>query len=239
MDVKSIKLAICDDVELVRIEVHNYLKRYFAGKRLKIEYFMFSDGIDVLDSEEQIDVIILDIKMNYMDGFTLRDELFKKRAHTKIIFLTDYDNMVHEAFGKNVYGFVSKNHLDELSHYLNVIVNEYKEHELLYLSGEVIDLYNIVYIKANNGYCEFYDTQGKQRIYRILISEVAQKLNEYSTIKRTHRSYMVNFRFVTKCDMTKVHVEFDKNPSGIDLPVSHRFIENVQKTFFEFVRMYI
>lgn len=55
-----------------------------------------------------IDLFILDIEMPGRDGLWLRKELERYRYGSSIIYLTSHDELVQEAFGRYVIGFVDK-----------------------------------------------------------------------------------------------------------------------------------
>ena len=85
----KLNIAICDDNMNVREQVKNFLNDFFQHK-------------------QSLDIIILDIEMNKCNGFEVRDALFSQRINSRIIYLSDYKDRLQDAFGKNVYGFVSR-----------------------------------------------------------------------------------------------------------------------------------
>ena len=63
-------------------------------------------NLDKIDGD--IDLFILDIEMPGRDGLWLRKELERYRYGSSIIYLTSHDELVQEAFGRYVIGFVDK-----------------------------------------------------------------------------------------------------------------------------------
>lgn len=66
----------------------------------------FVENLDKIDGD--IDLFILDIEMPGRDGLWLRKELERYRYGSSIIYLTSHDELVQEAFGRYVIGFVDK-----------------------------------------------------------------------------------------------------------------------------------
>lgn len=90
----SLKVLIADDEEHMRELIKTYLKRegYICLEA--------RDGMEALDivKQEEIDMLIIDVMMPYLDGFTLIEEIRKyHKLTTPAIFLTakgDYDDKV-------------------------------------------------------------------------------------------------------------------------------------------------
>ena len=104
----KLNIAICDDNMNVREQVKNFLNDFFQHKQIDVIYHLFEDGYDLIQNKQSLDIIILDIEMNKCNGFEVRDALFSQRINSRIIHLSDYKDRLQDAFGKNVYGFVSR-----------------------------------------------------------------------------------------------------------------------------------
>ncbi|RGC15983.1 DNA-binding response regulator [Absiella sp. AM54-8XD] len=104
----KLNIAICDDNMNVREQVKNFLNDFFQHKQIDVIYHLFEDGYDLIQNKQSLDIIILDIEMNKCNGFEVRDALFSQRINSRIIYLSDYKDRLQDAFGKNVYGFVSR-----------------------------------------------------------------------------------------------------------------------------------
>lgn len=59
--------------------------------------------------DNDLDFILLDIDMPDIDGIIFS----KQHRNYRIVFVTNYDTRIKEAFGPNVYGYVSKGNLEE------------------------------------------------------------------------------------------------------------------------------
>lgn len=102
-------IVICDDERKV-IEDVGSICRECLSPDVKLYGFQSAESLlKNLDKiEGDIDLFILDIEMPGRDGLWLRKELERYRYGSSIIYLTSHDELVQEAFGRYVIGFVDK-----------------------------------------------------------------------------------------------------------------------------------
>lgn len=102
-------IVICDDERKV-IEDVGSVCRECLSPDVKLYGFRSAESLlknlDKIDGD--IDLFILDIEMPGRDGLWLRKELERYRYGSSIIYLTSHDELVQEAFGRYVIGFVDK-----------------------------------------------------------------------------------------------------------------------------------
>lgn len=228
-------IAICDDNRNMHKLVEEYLKPYFRELRIDIIIHTFLDGTMLLNSDITFDIIILDIEMCNVDGITVKNELFKNHVRSKIIFLTDYENYMPQAFGKNVYGFVKKSNINDLQTLLNIIVKEVVGHRLVIITNYKIDTFYIEYIKADDTYSIFYlENEDDDITLRKSLNDVNKILSDYPQFIRVHRSYIVNLAYVENCKNGHVKLK-----SGKEIPISRTRIKSVKEKYLEHVRIKI
>ena len=102
-------IVICDDERKVIEDVGSICREYLSPD-VKLYGFRSAESLlKNLDKiEGDIDLFILDIEMPGRDGLWLRKELERYRYGSSIIYLTSHDELVQEAFGRYVIGFVDK-----------------------------------------------------------------------------------------------------------------------------------
>lgn len=103
-----IKVMIADDQELIRESL-----KIVLGTHEDLEVIgVASDGFAVLDmlKKEQVDVILMDIRMPHMDGVYCTKMVKEKYPETKIIILTtfDDDDFVFSALKYGASGYLLK-----------------------------------------------------------------------------------------------------------------------------------
>ena len=92
------KVLIVDDEQLIRKLVSDFLKK--EGYLIK-EAEDGRKALDIFNSEEDIDLIILDVMLPEYDGFTVCREI-RKKSNVPIIMLTARGEEFDEVFGLDI-----------------------------------------------------------------------------------------------------------------------------------------
>lgn len=232
---EKLNVAICDDDMNVREQVKNFLNDFFQHKQIDVTYHLFEDGYDLIQNKQSLDIIILDIEMNKCNGFEVRDVMFSERINSRIIYLSDYKDQLQDAFGKNVYGFVSKDSMNDMTKYLNIIINEMREHHVMAIANHQIDLYNLVYIHSDGAYCHFVLSNGEEFFERIYLNIVEEELKNNHVFCRIHRSYIVNFKYVKRCTYDKVYL-VTETLNKQDLPISPKNSKIIKQKYINYIK---
>ena len=94
-----IKIAICDDEQLVRDYIENILRRKY-GDGIVISHYEKAESL--LEAWEQADnredIVLMDIRLTQMDGISAAQNLQEKHHNVKIIFITGYIDYATEIF---------------------------------------------------------------------------------------------------------------------------------------------
>lgn len=165
-------IGVCDDNEVMRKYMVKSCETIAAEFDDEILIRTFQDGSAVLNQD--LDILILDIEMKDVDGITVKDTFQRKDKNTIIIFVTSHSELMPQAFGVNVIGFVTKNFIEEqLPPILTLAVKKV----LNTVSVDGVDSRDICYIEAEHVY-NMLHTVGKQEILvRISSSELEQMLS--------------------------------------------------------------
>ena len=103
---KNIKVLFVEDNEVTRKEVQEILKMFFD------KIITASDGLDGLKKfdENDIDLIITDIKMPQMDGLKMIEQIRAKNISIPIVVFSAHEESEYllKAIELNVDGFLSK-----------------------------------------------------------------------------------------------------------------------------------
>jgi DNA-binding LytR/AlgR family response regulator len=100
------KIAVCDDEQIFLNSVKDVCVSYLGIEN--VEVTLFSKGKSLLECKKQFDLIFLDIEMPDLDGIQVMHQLELYNHNACIVFLTNYDQYVREAYGKNVIDFLDK-----------------------------------------------------------------------------------------------------------------------------------
>lgn len=96
------KIAIVDDDRGFRNEIYEVLHSTYRAEHIDL----FENGVSFLNENKHYDVVLLDIDMPELNGIEVRDKLHLH--NTFIIFVSSHTEMIKEAFGENIMGFVEK-----------------------------------------------------------------------------------------------------------------------------------
>lgn len=226
-------VAICDDNKDIRDAVESYLTWYLRRRRMEFVISTFEGGQELLNDSTVFDVIVLDIEMCVVDGITVKNRLFDRQVKSKIIFLTDYDIYMNDAFGKNVYAYIVKTEIEKLETHLNIIINEFLEHQMINMTGIIMDTSDIVYVEADDSYSNFH-LCNKEVLIRKTFYLVEEELIQYSTFIRIHRAYIINLKHIKQ--LRSAHVILR---NGDKLVVSRQKKLELKERYFEYVRLKI
>lgn len=163
-------IAICDDDKAFRDYLKKHLKNYFDERSISLNFFQFSCGEDLLESDILFDLVFLDVEMGKINGIDTGRELKRKNPHNIIFVITSYEGYLDDAFKIHAFRFLPK----PLS-----VVRLYKA---LDDASELI----------NNDIIVFYDVQSASdvRIYTndIIFLEIAKKKTKIVTVNGTYYS---------------------------------------------------
>lgn len=97
-----ISIGIIDDEQVYLDKIKDILITNFDD--IRVYSYNSASKID-----NDLDFILLDIDMPDIDGIIFS----KQHRNYRIVFVTNYDTRIKEAFGPNGYGYVSKGNLEE------------------------------------------------------------------------------------------------------------------------------
>ena len=92
-------IGICDD-EQKSIEItKEYCEKVSEELGIEFSYRLFTYGEEVLKCDKTIDILLLDIEMDGMNGIETMHILEDMRVIRNILFVSGYTDYIHESFG--------------------------------------------------------------------------------------------------------------------------------------------
>jgi len=226
------RVAICDDEAIYRDETKREIRAY----KRDIEIVEFTDGSDLVKSDEQFDLIFLDVEMEKLDGVTTAKYLRRKNVDAEIVFLTSHENYVYDAFDVRALQFLKKPlEKAKLLKVLKTVEKSLTNEEKIELSldGEksYVKVKDIVYLESYGDGLFIYDRLGN--VYeerRGTLKKWGERLDGKG-FAQIHRSYMISMFYVERYGSNQVKLK------GIDekLEISRRYVSVFKEEFMEFV----
>ena len=216
-----IKIGIVDDEPVFC----NMMKNILLQKFDNINVYTYS-SVNQLDKD--FDFILLDINMPDCDGV----EFAKKNEDKKILFIANNYSRCKEAFGPNIYGFISKDNLEkDLVVNVSKMINRIKKHHIvnLKIDGEMLDIQinSIIYCMylGDMNIAVIFDD--KQLIIKNkTLKELLQLLK--NNFIQVNRSVIVNKKKI--CELSKEGIYL--NGVNCLFDVSRRNKNSVLKAFY-------
>ena len=231
------KAIIIDDEKRARISLALLLQEYCPEVTVVAECENLPEGIKAI-RKQQPDIVLLDIEMPGHSGLELLDFFDENEINFSIIFTTAYNEYALKAFKFSAVDYLLKPIIpEELAEAIQRVAKQkqrfenfraFKENlqqetltKIAVPSGNTLlflETNKIMYIKGEGAYSEvFCNDRTKQLISRNL-KNFEDILCSDSRFLRIHKSYIVNFNFVTafnKSDGGSIVLE-----NKIQIPVS-------------------
>lgn len=217
-------IGICDDENCMREQVAMVCKEVAEKYNTDIQIETFSDGKQVI--EEELDILILDIEMEGVDGISVKNIFQNRKKETIIIFVTSHDEMMSQAFGVNVIGFVTRCYLKSQ---LPVILDSAIKRVMNTVNIDGIDSRKICYIEAEHVYNILHLKDGSETSIRRTSAQLEMTLTSVGFI-RIHRTYIINMAYVEHIKDKTIVV------NGYELPVSSRLKSGFKKEYSKYCR---
>lgn len=197
-----INVAICDDDEAFADYFAGVLERWFGGDeslRDGVNIEKYASGVKLLDACDDgacPDIAYIDIELGSELGFDIARNLIVKGRDPGIIYVTNHDAYMQDAFVCRPLGFIRKNRLEEdLQRSRDEIMTFISKKDRTYAFMDNTKAVNIavddiISISAYNHYLEIRYSGKKQRV-RDTLKRVEYDMQMYGFI-RVSRSAMVN-----------------------------------------------
>lgn len=232
---KGISIGICDDEASCREDMKTICRTFFEKKKNFAEIIdiqIFSSGKEIMASDFDCDILLLDIEMPEQDGIHIKEYLEANRKHTRIIFTTGHKERVLEAFGKNVVSFLVKPFCwEEFEKVIEKILTDLQGPVLdIVENGEtlMIPISQIKYIEAQDKYTLAVAEEREYLLRKTM--KFWERVLPGQDFVRIHKSYLVNLEYFEK---KGEEVLLDK---GKRVKISRLRKDSIMETYREFLR---
>ncbi|MBQ5767272.1 MAG: response regulator transcription factor [Clostridiales bacterium] len=227
------RIAVCDDEELFRIEFKSVLDKVLINAEYDIDTFSGGSSLYEVFLKNPFDLVFLDIEMPGIDGITLAKRLRAVSENVQIVFLTSHIEYALEGYEVNALRYLVKpvdmNKLSEVLKYIQDKKNNSRQ-IMIKQEGEdiVIDISDIIYMESMDKNVRIV-TSKSEYITRYNISDYEEELKN-SGFLRIHRGYLISLSKVKKIVKNDVVMDGD-----ISLPVSRSNIKTLKDALYAYV----
>lgn len=229
---ERLHIALCDDDKCIHDIVGETIEEYSKESACEISVIHFFSAKELLDSKEEIQILLLDIDMPEMDGIAAAQRLLENGRICKIIMLTGKQERFKEAFKIGAYRFVTKPvdvvELKEALDDVRKTLLGYEEVELKFnLTLCKVQQRHIEYIESCGDYVKIY-VEGKVCESNRTLKKWEEELDSRLFIE-CHKSYIVNLRSVKEVKKDMLILE-----NGEKIPIARRRKSEVLQKFIEY-----
>lgn len=210
------RILLCDDDPAILTQMERLLKEFFGERGLaQPEIARYSSGEELLASQDSGEIAFLDVEMPGLSGIYTGERLKKDNPKIKIFILTSYMDYLDEAMKFHVFRYLSKP-IDKKRLFRNMkealyqIEMETKPVAIETKDGLVVrQAEDILYIEAVRRRTQVvavdcqYESPRPMRDWESLL--------QIGCFYQTHRSFLVNLRYVTSFGKDTVTLE---SPGG-------------------------
>lgn len=237
-----IRVAICDDEAKVRQTLREYLERFFRenppGEGEELELTEFSSADQLLQHYPTgIDLLLLDIYMDGVDGMAAARELRKFDPSVCIIFITTMYQYALDGYAVRAFGFIKKPvRYEEFSHELSCAMRQIesqhtREHFLLVKNNDTVyrlPVSQILYCEVRNHSIFIHLTDRVQEA-RGQMKDLEEQLGPYGFF-RCHVSFLVNSAYIRRIDLMELELK-----NGETIAISQRKRKEFLSALFLYV----
>lgn len=196
------RILIVEDEALVAKRIERLTRQILGNKISAITIQSTLTGASVYISENQIDLLLLDLNLSGKNGFEILQQITAESFHT-IIISANADRAL-EAFEYGVLDFVGKPFTVErlqkaFARYENIDKNSsYHTKYLSIKKGDklhLIDIEKVIFIKGSGVYSEINTTGNESLLHNKSLNNLDSILPSYFV--RIHKSFLINLRFAS------------------------------------------
>lgn len=227
------RIAICDDEELYRVELKTILDKLLINVDYNID--TFDDGNRLIESfkAQPYDILFLDIEMPAVDGITLAKSLRAISEKVFIVFLTSHVEYAIEGYEVNALRYLTKPvDIDKLKEVIRYVQEKQGASRQLIIKedGEelLININDVIYLESMNQNVRIVTTQG-EHVIRYNIGDFEEQLKNDGFF-RSHRGYLISLAKVKKLSKNDVIMEGD-----VILPVSRSNVKALKDALYTYV----
>lgn len=237
-----IKIAICDDDELVIQQMEQILEKCAREQAMQLEFGMFYSGEELLrymgKTQQRFDILFLDIEMGGLDGLKTAERIREIDRKMLIVYVTNHESYALKAYQVHPFHFLVKP-LDEqdvrkcFCQACSYVTQEEEYFEYTYKKNSYRKpIRDIMYFMSNKRMIQIHMEDGTIEEFYGKLDDIDLRLQSVRTdFWRIHKSVLVNAKYIFR--KTFYHVELT---NGEKLNISKDRVRDLNALYVQNIR---
>lgn len=229
---RNIKIGICDDDMRACLSLAKKISKELPEAAVRL----FTSGEELLAADYRPDLLFMDVRLSGIDGMETAHRLRRHDENAMIIFVSGYPDYVFDAFDVGALHYLVKPFRDsKLRDILQKACaqlhrkQEREPHLLISRRGEhtSVRYRDILWAEVFNRIIVLHTTYGEISYY----GKMAQLSHQLGPdFFRTHRAYLVNFRYVDGYSADSVQI------NGERIPMARKKSASFAELYMDYIR---
>lgn len=228
------RIAICDDEQIYIEDIKRHIEFFSKDRGVEFEINIYTSPLEMLKSNVNFDIAILDVEMEEIDGLKLGSELRIINPHIILMYVTAHRKYLDDALNLNAVRFFEKP-IDSQRFYrgLSDAIKRIDNSSLVFYlkdgkTSERINIQDIIFVEIEKRRSKVVTTH-KEYYSSHHISFWKDKLTS-SMFVSPHNSFIINLNYVTS---------YERNVLILDGKHSVPIAKKLQTDFYQkFIRFY-
>ena len=226
-----IKIAICDDEEILLEKNRTIVQEYITKNRIVAEIETYTSGDFMLGDIEdgmQYDLLLLDIEMPHKSGMEIANVVKAFLPECLVIFVTSYLKYAIDSFALSIFRYIPKHELEPrlnqaLKDAFNTIMIENEDVYIIMMQTKLIKipLKEVLYIQKN-GKNSIFVMRNKEIKVRKTLAEVYDEIHKKEFVY-IDRGCIVNIIHIMQVKNSEVELK-----GNILLPISRSHLQQIK-----------
>ncbi len=231
---KQLKVAVCDDIMPVACYYKEMVEAILRQLEVKGEVAVYTEAGELLSSQTGYEIVFLDIELSDSNGLQVAKKLRERKGHEKIIFMTNYNQYVQEAYKVQPFRYLYKSDPEEwVREAIIDALEENEERQGMLLEGDgqtrCIILDDILYVEALGDEIAII-LEGKEKYIVRMTLKAIYGLLESRFIKCSRR-VLINPRHIQAVEDASIILNGD-----VEIPMSCREKKSVKQKYREYIK---
>jgi DNA-binding LytR/AlgR family response regulator len=230
------RIGIVDDEAEMREQLASYVKQFSKESEIEMDLALFENADKLLADYRMIyDIIIFDIDMPGTSGMDAAKRIRTVDERVTIVFVTNFAQYAINGYEVSAVDYIIKpiGYYDFSMKFHRAVSKaaQQQEHIIRINTQDGIRRLRIsavCYVEVLAHYL-FFHTQKNSYKVRGNMAEIEQEIGKFNFV-RTHRSYLVNMKYVEKMTYNEIIV------AGNPLPLGGSYKDNVKMEYLKYVR---